>query len=233
MARTATAVAGIDGGEKGGGFYGDLSIDPASPRFDLDLGGPVLDPETRIELQQTLGQTTPGAADAAKARVVAIKTALRDEYEASISPGRYQTLQAAPNAIDHNTIAQRRADLDAFMANNPGHEDGPLGYAALDRNTTLVNEWNKIADRAAWDIVRNVGPFDTATAAWRMGVNGEYTLENGLAVGLSLVGAAGTLKSVGGLVGVAAERTAISGVGSNSGLYKVGPATRPGARFRV
>ena len=62
------------------------------------------------------------------------------------------------------------------------------GFAATDA----------IADRAVWDVVKAaIPPLDTATAAYRVGINNEYTWENGLTLGASVLGGLGTVAKFG------------------------------------
>jgi hypothetical protein len=57
---------------------------------------------------------------------------------------------------------------------------------------------NAVADRASFDVVKAVlPPIDTAAALYRVGVNGEYTLKNGITIGgAALGGIAGAVSKV-------------------------------------
>jgi len=53
-----------------------------------------------------------------------------------------------------------------------------------------------IADRASWDLFTfGIQPLNTGTAAFRMFINGEYNLQNGIAVGGAFLGPAASLGS--------------------------------------
>ncbi|PCD02040.1 hypothetical protein COC42_11175 [Sphingomonas spermidinifaciens] len=103
-----------------------------------------------------------------------------DTRQLDVAEGYFHAQQTltGPKAND----AEIQSRFDAYRADVEGRE----------------RVANAVADRGVTDVVKAViPPLDTAAALYRVGVNGEYTLENGLTIG----GAA-----LGGVAGVVGKR---------------------------
>lgn len=127
--------------------------------------------------------------------------------------GRYG--MASSYSVSGFELGRRKADFEAFVATFGGHPSGKqrtdiANYrASLQGDEANLNTALAIADRSVVDVLNaGVSPLGTPVAGWRMFVNGEYTTENKLTLGLSALGAmGGTIKIAKPLLGASENIT--------------------------